>query len=70
MRDFAERRRHPDDRRRHIVEVTPEGLEALERAEEAVNSLEDAVLAGISEEERATLRDLLRRALQGVPVEP
>ena len=70
VRDLAERRRHPEDRRRHIVDITPEGVEALERAERAIDSLEDDVLRGLSHEERATLRDLLLRALQGVPVEP
>jgi DNA-binding MarR family transcriptional regulator len=69
MRDFAERKRHPDDRRRHIVEITPDGAEALERAEQAMNSLEADVLRGLSEEERATLRDLLLRALEDVSVE-
>jgi DNA-binding MarR family transcriptional regulator len=70
MRDFAERKRHPEDRRRHIVEITPDGAEALERAERAMDSLEDEVLRGLSQEERVTLRGLLLRALQGVPVEP
>ena len=70
MRDFAERKRHPEDRRRHIVEITPDGVEALERAERAMDSLEDDVLRGLSQDERATLRDLLLRALQGVPIEP
>lgn len=42
----------------------------LERAERAMDSLEDDVLRGLSPEERETLRDLLLRALQGVPVEP
>ncbi len=70
VRDFAERRRHPEDRRRHVVDITPEGVEALERAERAVDSLEDEVLRGLGEQERVTLRDLLLRALQGVPIEP
>jgi DNA-binding MarR family transcriptional regulator len=70
LRDYAERRRHPEDRRKHVVEITPEGVEALDRAERAVNSLEADVLRGLTEEERATLRDLLLRALRDVPVEP
>ena len=35
-----------------------------------MNSLEEDVLRGLSKDERATLRDLLLRALQDVPVEP
>jgi DNA-binding MarR family transcriptional regulator len=70
VRDLAERRRHPDDRRRHVVEITPQGMEALEHAEQAVDSLEDEVLGALSADERATLRELLLRALDGVPAEP
>jgi DNA-binding MarR family transcriptional regulator len=63
---FVERRRNPSDRRRHIVEVTPAGKQALERAERALESVEDEVLAPLDAEERATLRGLLTRALEGV----
>jgi DNA-binding MarR family transcriptional regulator len=70
LRDLAERRRDPDDRRRHLVDITPQGVRALERAERAVDSLEDEVLGALSARERATLRDLLLRALEGVPPEP
>jgi DNA-binding MarR family transcriptional regulator len=62
-RGYLERRRDPADRRRHIVDLTDDGREALERAERAQESLEDEVLAGLSQEERATLRSLLQRAL-------
>lgn len=58
------RRRDPQDRRRHIVELTDAGRRALERAERAQESIEDEVLAGLSPAERATLHDLLRRALE------
>jgi DNA-binding MarR family transcriptional regulator len=70
LRDLAERRRDPEDRRRHLVDITPQGVQALERAERAVDSLEDEVLGALSARERATLRDLLLRALEGVPPEP
>ena len=36
--EYAERRRDPADRRRHIVDITAAGLEALERAEMAQGS--------------------------------
>ncbi len=55
--------RDPGDRRRHIVELTASGRAALERAERAQESIEDEVLAALTPQERATLRDLLRRAL-------
>jgi DNA-binding MarR family transcriptional regulator len=64
---WAERRRDPDDRRRHTVELTPAGRKALARAEQALDGLEGVVLDGLSPDERATLRDLLARALADVP---
>jgi len=60
---YVERRRDPTDRRRHMVDITDEGRAALERGERAQESLEDQILAGLSDEERATLRSLLSRAL-------
>ena len=62
---FAERRRDATDRRRHLVALTPAGRQALERAERAQESIEDDVLAALGPDERAALRDLLRRALDG-----
>ena len=61
---FAERRRDPDDRRRHIVALTPAGRQALERAERAQESIEDDVLASLGPGERVTLKALLARALE------
>jgi DNA-binding MarR family transcriptional regulator len=61
---YAERHRDPDDRRRHIVALTPAGRQALERAERAQESIEDEVLAALDPEERAALRTLLSRALE------
>ncbi len=62
---YVERRRDPQDRRRHLVTITAIGLEALERAEHAQGSIEDDVLNGLSAEERDTLRRLLSQALSG-----
>ena len=65
---WAHRRRDPEDRRRHVVDITPTGLAALDRADAALDGLEDEVLAPLSPEERETLRDLLARVLQPVPL--
>jgi DNA-binding MarR family transcriptional regulator len=62
---FAERRRDATDRRRHLVALTADGRHALERAEQAQESIEDEVLAALSPEQRTALRDLLSRALEG-----
>jgi DNA-binding MarR family transcriptional regulator len=60
---LAERRRDQADRRRHIVELTPEGRVAVERADRALESVEDDVLGALSADERATFHRLLQRAL-------
>lgn len=57
------RRRDPDDRRRHRVELTPSGAKALARAEKAQEAIEDDVLAALDADERETLWRLLSRAL-------
>lgn len=66
---LAERRRDPADRRRHHVEITPAGREALVKAERALESVEDQVLAGLSQDERHTLHELLLRAADAHSVE-
>src|SRR5260370_10916413 len=63
---FSIRRRDASDRRRHLVELTSAGQVAVERAEKARESLEDAILADFSPEERAALRKLLARVLEGL----
>jgi len=62
---LAERRRDSSDRRRHIVELTPAGRKALERADRALESVEDEVLGSLSHAERETLHGLLLRAVEG-----
>jgi DNA-binding MarR family transcriptional regulator len=59
------RRRDPSDRRRHLVELTATGRAALSSAERAQETIEDEVLQALDPSERATLWQLLTRALQG-----
>src|SRR5690349_17165975 len=63
---FLIRRRDPQDRRRHIVEITATGRHALERADKARESLEDEVLAGVSAEDRERLMALLQKVLDAL----
>ena len=63
-RGYVERRRDPADRRRHVVVLTDEGRDALERAEEAQESLGEEMFAALSDEDRATLRSLLSRVVE------
>jgi len=64
-RGYSIRRRDAEDRRRHVVEITRAGLEALARAEKAREMIEDEVLGELSAEDRRTLRRILLRALEG-----
>ena len=62
---YVARRRDPDDRRRHRVELTKAGAKALDNAEHAQETIEDDVLQALDADERATLWRLLTRALRG-----
>jgi DNA-binding MarR family transcriptional regulator len=62
---YVTRLRDPDDRRRHVVQLTPAGAEALGLAERAQEAIEDDVLRALDPSERATLWQLLTRALYG-----
>jgi DNA-binding MarR family transcriptional regulator len=67
---YVTRLRDPHDRRRHLVQLTSKGRTALTRSERAQVALEDEVLGALEPDERATLRQLLARALRSVePVE-
>jgi DNA-binding MarR family transcriptional regulator len=63
---YATRQRDPHDRRRHVVQLTPAGLAALEPAEQSLEAVEGDVLRALDAEERAQLWQLLTRALRGV----
>jgi DNA-binding MarR family transcriptional regulator len=65
QRGLLERRRDPGDRRRHIVELSAAGRQALLRAERALGAVQDDVLGALDEDERATLHALLLRAAGG-----
>jgi DNA-binding MarR family transcriptional regulator len=62
-RKFAVRERDEQDRRRHVVRITPAGTRALVRAERALEESTDAVLAPLDDDERGQLRGLLAKAL-------
>ena len=62
-KEFAFRRRDPADRRRHLVEITDDGLRAFDNAEKGIESVEDDVLALLTRHERVELQELLAKAL-------
>ncbi len=53
------RDRDSEDRRRHLVSLTPAGEQQLLRAATAQREAEDALLAGLDDEQREQLRVLL-----------
>src|SRR2546425_3989576 len=58
---LVERRRDPNDRRRHLVRLTPDGKRMLRRLRALAKQIDDEFLAPLSEKERATLHTLLLR---------
>jgi DNA-binding MarR family transcriptional regulator len=62
-RELITRRRDRADRRRHIVELSARGEEELGLAYARFRLVEDDLLSALSAEERATLYDLLVRAV-------
>src|ERR1700686_2275875 len=62
-RGLVTRRRDPADRRRHIVELSPQGASELCDAYEGLRQIADDLLSALSVKERAALYDLLVRAV-------
>ena len=62
---LAERRVDPHDRRRRAVHLTPQGTATLKQARAVANKTADETLAPLDQDERETLRVLLRK-LAGV----
>ncbi|MFI9155649.1 MarR family winged helix-turn-helix transcriptional regulator [Streptomyces sp. NPDC053367] len=60
---LCERRRDPADRRRHIVEITPAGKEALGHIDQAVSEAERELFGNLTEAEQELLRGLLDRVV-------
>lgn len=64
------RRRDPDNRRLHLVELTPAGTELFHRLREAAVTHDRRLRAGLSDDEVAQLAgllDRLRRNVGGAP---
>jgi DNA-binding MarR family transcriptional regulator len=65
---LIERRRSPEDRRRHVVELTDAGAKQLAKVECALAAVEEEVLGALDESQRETLYSLLQQAASGTAV--
>jgi DNA-binding MarR family transcriptional regulator len=59
QRGYATRRRDPEDRRRHLVEVSKKGIAVVEKVSEVMDGVEDDLLDGFEPAEREQLEALL-----------
>jgi DNA-binding MarR family transcriptional regulator len=59
QRGYATRRRDPEDRRRHIVEVSKKGLAVIDRVSEVMDGVEEELLADLEPAEREQLEGAL-----------
>ncbi len=60
-RELVLRKRDPDDRRRHVVKMTPAGREKLAELRAIIEGIEQEYMAPLSAAERDTLHELLTK---------
>src|SRR3954463_8245831 len=60
QRGFATRRRDPQDRRRHIVEVSKKGLTVIEKSSKVMDEVEKDLLEGLEPSDREQLEAALQ----------
>lgn len=63
--NLVERRRSPQDRRRHVVELTDVGAKQLAKAELALAAIENEVFGALNIDQRETLYNMLHQVIGG-----
>jgi len=64
---LVERQQNPTDRRQRRIVVTPQGMRTRAELESKIRQAEDELLGQLENHERESLRDLLARAVAGLP---
>ena len=59
QRGYATRRRDPEDRRRHLVEISKKGIAVIEKVSEVMDEVQNDLLDGLEPAEREQLEELL-----------
>src|SRR5947207_6038652 len=59
QRGYATRRRDPEDRRRHLVEVSKKGIAVIEKVSEVMDGVEADLLGGLEPADRRRVEGLL-----------
>jgi DNA-binding MarR family transcriptional regulator len=62
---YAMRRRDPQDRRRHLVEVSKKGIAVIDEVSEVMDGVEAELLEGLEPAEREQLSGLLTSVWEG-----
>jgi len=62
---YAMRRRDPQDRRRHLVEVSKKGIAVIDKVSEVMDGVEAELLEGLEPAEREQLSGLLTSVWEG-----
>ncbi len=63
--NLVERRRSPQDRRRHVVEITDVGVKQLTKAELALAAVESEVFGALNVGQRQPLYNMLQQVVGG-----
>ena len=62
---YATRRRDPEDRRRHLVEVSKRGIAVIAEVSEVMDGVEEELLAGLDPASRRELEGILTSIWEG-----
>jgi DNA-binding MarR family transcriptional regulator len=65
QKGYATRRRDPEDRRRHLVEVSKKGIAVIEKVSEVMDGVEAELLNDLEPAERDQLEGLLTSISEG-----